>query len=323
MLDDGKAQAGAAQLLGVALVHPIKPLEHPALLPFGDADAGVTYLHGRSALPGKDGDRHGAAGLVVLDGVVAQVVKDLLHDLIDSPEGLGLAGDRHRHLPPAGGLFQIGAGLPAQLQQVDVLGLLMDLLVLQPGQADDVVHQHDEALGLPIDGAGEPGHILLLHQAVLDQLGIARNGGQRGFQLMGYVGGELPAHGVLPEVLHLQLVHLLLQKAVLAPDALHQGAQLFIDLPVVGVLQVDPAQGAGDLPGKPGRQQKGQGQRQHQHRQNGGEQLQHQLGQSVQVGNAAVNGPQGKGHPHQKDRHGRQKDVLEDLVPQRPSPPIL
>ena len=114
---------------------------------------------------------------------------------------------------------------------------------------------------------------------------------------MGHVGGKLPAHGVLPGVLHLQLLHLLLDLPVLAADAPHQGPQLLIDLPVVGVLQVDGPQRLGDLPGKPGRQQKGQQHGQHHRRQNGGKQVQHQGAQGIQAGrdpqHRAVLQPQG------------------------------
>ena len=48
VLNDGKTQTGATQLLGVALVHPIKPLEHPTQLLLRDANAGVAHLNHRT-----------------------------------------------------------------------------------------------------------------------------------------------------------------------------------------------------------------------------------------------------------------------------------
>ena len=46
VLDDGQAQTAAADLAGVAFVHPIETLEHPALILRRDADAGIGYLQG-------------------------------------------------------------------------------------------------------------------------------------------------------------------------------------------------------------------------------------------------------------------------------------
>ena len=43
MLDDGKPQAGAAGLAGVALVYPVEALKHMGLMLLGDADAGVLH----------------------------------------------------------------------------------------------------------------------------------------------------------------------------------------------------------------------------------------------------------------------------------------
>ena len=46
VLHDGQAQSRAAGGLGVALVHPVEPLEHAALVLRWDADAGVTHRYG-------------------------------------------------------------------------------------------------------------------------------------------------------------------------------------------------------------------------------------------------------------------------------------
>ena len=74
VLDDGKAQAGAAHLPGVAFVHAVEALENPALLRLRDADAGIGHgeAHGIIRLFHLDGDA--AAGAVVFDGVVAEVI---------------------------------------------------------------------------------------------------------------------------------------------------------------------------------------------------------------------------------------------------------
>ena len=43
VLDDGKAQSGAAHFLGAAFVHPVKPLENPVLALLRDADSVVLH----------------------------------------------------------------------------------------------------------------------------------------------------------------------------------------------------------------------------------------------------------------------------------------
>ena len=69
--------------------------------------------------------------------------------------------------------------------------------LVQMGKADNVIHQPDHPLGLGMDSLGKDRHILGLYHAVGHQLSTAGNGLQRGFQLVGDIGGELPAH-VLP-----------------------------------------------------------------------------------------------------------------------------
>ena len=68
VLDDGQAQARAAHPAGVALVHPVEPLENPFLLALGDADSRVRNGQD-SALPGAaDPDGDAAPVLVVPPG---------------------------------------------------------------------------------------------------------------------------------------------------------------------------------------------------------------------------------------------------------------
>ena len=77
VLDDGEPQSRAAG--GMALVHPVKPLEYPALGLPGNADACVRHRD-----PGAEGgifhrDGDAAVRPVVGDGVVAEVVDCLLY----------------------------------------------------------------------------------------------------------------------------------------------------------------------------------------------------------------------------------------------------
>ena len=80
-----------------------------------------------------------------------------------------------------------------------------------------------------MDLPGKPLGILRIRHAVLDQLRIPGNGGQRRLQLVGYVGRELLAHlGAFYDVV------------VLLPDGGHKGLQF----PVHHLLA-----GIGNIPG--------------------------------------------------------------------------
>ena len=80
MLDDGQSQTRAADLFGVALIHPVEPFKHPVLVLGGDANARILDLnHGLMLLPG---DRNGdaAAPVVVLDTVVTEIIQDIAEE---------------------------------------------------------------------------------------------------------------------------------------------------------------------------------------------------------------------------------------------------
>ena len=110
MLDDGQAQAGAADLLRVALIHPVEPLEDPVGLPRRDADAGV--LDGENHPLGLPGDRnlHPAPFLIIFNGVVAEIEEDFLQKLLRSVHPLAGAGEGEGDLPLPGGFLSVRRG---------------------------------------------------------------------------------------------------------------------------------------------------------------------------------------------------------------------
>ena len=83
-------------------------------------------------------------------------------------------------------------GVPAQAQQFHRLRGQRAALV-QLRQADDVIDQRHQPLRLAADMPHEPGHVVGLHHAVLQQLRAADDALQGRFQFMGHVGGELPS----------------------------------------------------------------------------------------------------------------------------------
>ena len=236
VLDDGQSQTGAAAGSGMALVHPVEPLEHPALMLRRDADAGVG--HGQRRAVGGRGEVHGdaAVGNVVLDGVVAKVIEDLGQQTPHAADGDSLAGDGESHVFGGSRVVKGGDGLLRQRPQRHAFGGQLHALV-QLGQADDILDQRHQPRGLAADAAYEHRHILRLYQTIFHQLGAAHDGLQRGFQLVGHIGGELPAVALGQRLLrHVEGQHHRAGNVALGADA----ADVQLVLPAVP-LRVDLA----------------------------------------------------------------------------------
>ena len=191
VLDDGKPQSGAPGLLGVALVHPVEPLENPGLVLCRDADAGVFHPHHLASRLHPQEYLHGAPGLIVLDGVFREIVEDFIQKPPHSQHGKAGAGELQCHLlflRHRGKRLENLLGNRADLHRL--LGKLHPLVQL--GQADNVLHQIHKPGGLLTDMPQKPGLILRLYQAAFQKLCTADDGLQGGFQLVGHIGGEFP-----------------------------------------------------------------------------------------------------------------------------------
>ena len=160
-----------------------------------DADAGV--CHRQNGLPlffPKPHDDQPAV-LIVLDGVVHEVEHDPGNQL-GNPLNHGF-----RPFQPDADVFQLRRGgqlLHGGLRrfvQIDGRPLHVRRTLVQPGQAQGILHQINHALRLAVDFLPKVPGVLRRNQPVLHQLGVAGNGMERGFQLMGNVGGEFPAKG--------------------------------------------------------------------------------------------------------------------------------
>ena len=193
MLDDGEAQARAAGLAGVAVVDPVEPLEHPRLVLRRDADAGIAHAERDAAgiLP-HDG-LHAAALPIVLDGVVQEVVDHLLQDLLVAQDQEALAGGRKRHIPRLSLWLKPFDHRLGKRQKIHFRLFRDPGFFIQARKPHHVLDQRDEPGGLVVDAGREVAHVLWPGGAVFHDLGVAGDGGQRGFQLVGDVGGELPA----------------------------------------------------------------------------------------------------------------------------------
>ena len=108
VLHDGQAQARAAGLLGVALIHAIEALKHLVLMLGSDADTGILHTQQHFTFFLRNGYFHAAAGGVVLNSIVAEVVNDLVQQSADTIDNTLIAGDFQRNIFQ---LCRIGKGL--------------------------------------------------------------------------------------------------------------------------------------------------------------------------------------------------------------------
>ena len=192
VLDDGQAQSRTAGGLGVALVHPVEAFKHPGLILRRNADAGVRHLYDRGLFVGVHEEMHTAAGDIVLDGIVTEVVEDFIQKPPHALDGGRLAFHHQRDLFLGGFVLQAVCDLFRQGEQFHLFpGHFVPFVQL--GQADNITDQCHHPGGFRANLPDEVGHVLRLHHALFDQLGAAQNALQRRFQLMRHIGGELPA----------------------------------------------------------------------------------------------------------------------------------
>ena len=75
----------------MTLVHPVKPFKNPALVLVGDADAGISHRYGRSPRTPRHRNGDTAAGTIILDSIVAEVIDHLAEHLIHTADLQALA----------------------------------------------------------------------------------------------------------------------------------------------------------------------------------------------------------------------------------------
>ena len=193
VLYDRKAEAGAADLLGVALVNAVEALENALLLLGRNADAVILDRQQRRAALAPDVDFDKAAGAVVFDGVFAEIVNYRVEKLRNAVYDGALAAYGERNLRTLGRLREV-IGLSARDgEQIDVLALHILRALVEVRKLDDVLDQRDHTLCLGLDLAEKMRNVLGLDDAVCQKLRAAGDGVQRRLQLVRDVGGELAA----------------------------------------------------------------------------------------------------------------------------------
>ena len=181
VLDDRKAQTGAAGCLGAALVHAVEPLKHAGLAVLRDADAVVLDLKvGAAVTAYAAAQLYMAARAVVAYGVVAQVLGQLAQLVAAALHGGGPGVILQRHIGAAGVDRHVLGGLLAKLDMRSGLERLAYavLIILVATMTAWIM-----ALLLHLQPVQFPALSLTLPEEIVFRL-LASFGGVFGFSLM-------------------------------------------------------------------------------------------------------------------------------------------
>ena len=193
LLHDGQAQAGALLVLppgGVCLVEALPDLVQGVP---GDADAVVLDRDVDLVAPVRGLHRDAGVGVAELDGIVDQVVEDLL-DLFPVRVHVQVAGGQNElngNLPLCADALKGGGRVLDDLVYVENLLVQENVLCVKLVQRQQILGQVRQPLCLKEDDV----QVFLLHfrrdGPVCHGLHIALDGGERGAEIVGYICHEL------------------------------------------------------------------------------------------------------------------------------------
>ena len=117
--DDGKAEARAADFLGMALVDTVEPLKDARLVRVRNADAGIGDCQNDVLAAFMDTERGAAVRDVIFDGGVEKILDHLLEQLLHAQNFRVLAREMERdRMPCRDGLQPLDHSF-AQIVEID------------------------------------------------------------------------------------------------------------------------------------------------------------------------------------------------------------
>ena len=193
MLDDRQTEAGAADLLGMALVYAVEALEDAFLIRLRDADTGIGDRKDRLLTGAAHLHTDFAVFLIILNRIVAEIIEHFLNDHRNAVHRCRIALKRHGDMLAlrSGGklLLDIARNL-IEIKRQDFFG---KAFVIKARQPDDILDQRDHACGFIADALCKSADILFLDHAGFHHIGNAVDRGQRRFQLMRNIRCKFPA----------------------------------------------------------------------------------------------------------------------------------
>ena len=154
VLDDGQTKAGAAGLLGVALVHTIETLKYFVLMFGSNANAGITDAYLNSTLLFRNRNLYLPPLIVVLNGIVAEIVNNFVQQSTYTVDNAIIAGHFQRNILQFCGICKSLANFFGKNSQRNILMGHFSTLV-QLRQTDDVIDQINKSAGFTYQIGGD------------------------------------------------------------------------------------------------------------------------------------------------------------------------
>ena len=192
MLYDGHTQAGTASLLGMALIHPVEPFKDSGLMFSRNTDAGILYRQDGPLAAALHNDVHRSVFHIVLHRIVAQILHNLIDHAANTLNAAMVAANPNGNTPLLCCCLQCVCDFFYNSHQVDVLSGDLDTFI-QMTDADHILNQIHQPDGFLSDMPNKAWLIFRFYKAMLQQLRTANDSLKGSLQLMGYIGGELPA----------------------------------------------------------------------------------------------------------------------------------
>ena len=173
----------------MALVHPVEPLKNPVLMFCRNANTGIADNQTVVFCV----DRYTAAWNIVLDGIVAEIINDLLEHSSNTHNSKTCTGHIDPHIHFSCASVENFLYILRQSQHIHFFsGQLHTFIQLR--KSDDIFNQIHQTGSFLADMTYKTRGIFWFHHAAFQQFGAADNTLQRCLQFVGHICRKLAAH---------------------------------------------------------------------------------------------------------------------------------
>lgn len=114
---------------------------------------------------------HCAIVLIVLDSIIAEIIKNLLKNRAHSAADQSFSVNVKMHVLFLRDFFQVSTYIPGNGIDIHIFPLIRIFSFVKLRNLNGILHKLDQPLSLPVNPACKLFHILFLHKAVLNNLG--------------------------------------------------------------------------------------------------------------------------------------------------------